>query len=160
MLLRLGSEVHVRRLLLPIKSCGMNVSYTWGKNTGFFMIVVVLPGELWMQRLVFSCHPASEHYEGTNKTLLTFSTLLYRFWENGCFQIMQSIHCFFQKEEALIHALLRDFPTYILPTAVPVLTIIFLIHALGFLSLLGCQNYWKSWKLMREVSDKKGTSGH
>lgn len=92
--------------------------------------------------LIFSCHPASEHYEGANETSLDF--------QHSALQILReyvlpnkAVNSLFLSEgrETLVHAFSRDFPAYILHTAVPVLTIIFLIHAMRFLSLLGCQNY-------------------
>lgn len=70
-----------------------------------------------------------------------------------------SIPRFFQKQgrhrETLVHVSMRDLLTYLSHTAVPVPALLFLIHALWFLSLLDPQNYLKSWKLMTVVSDKE-----
>lgn len=125
-------------------------------NQVLIMIVMVFPSELWIQKYFFSWQPASEHYEKANEESLDL--------QQSALQILReymipnrAIHCFFQKEERdwenLVHIFIRDFHAYLLHTAVPV-SFIFLIHALGFLSLLGCQNYWKAWKLITEVSNE------
>lgn len=115
-----GIKVHARRLLAPKKSCGVNVSCTWRKNTSFCHVFIMIVLAWWTLNAevdFFSCHPASECYGGANKTLLTFNILLYRFWEDMCFQIRQYIHYFLEKEEDLVQDFVRDFPTSILHTA-------------------------------------------
>lgn len=137
-------SVHTRRFLIPVKFCGVNVSYTWWKNTSFHqvIIVMVLSCELWIWKYFFLGIQHLNIMKRQMSNLLTCNNLPYRFWGNMWFLTGQPSSIFLSEGrdwETLVHVFMRDFCTCLLHTAVPVLAFTSLSHVPGFPSFLGCQ---------------------